>query len=329
VQITRFTPDDADAVRAYVEVANAASAVDAPWMQPRTVDGTTGALRHGWDGEPSVPFLAEQGGRPVATGSYRISERDNRHVAGLAVDVHPDHRRRGHGSAMLQALTQAVADLGRTTLLTQCWDDDRGGAEFARHHGFTRASVAVNRGQHLPDVDPALIDRIRAEAAAAAIEYELVRMPAVTPEEERAAVAEMVAAINDAPLDDLDLEDEVFDAERVHAYEDAHRQRRIRLYRLVARHRPTGALAGQTVVAVEDDRPWFGEQHDTSVVSGHRGHRLGAYLKTGMLHWLREEQPQLEWIYTWNAESNGFMVGVNELLGYQVLGRELEFQKTL
>ncbi len=329
MQITRFTADDADAVRGFVEVSNAVMAADSPWMPPRTVDSTSGALRHGWDGEPSVPFLGVHDGVPVAAGTYRISERDNLHFAGLAVDVHPEHRRRGHGTALLDALTTAVADLGRTTVLTQSWDSVPAGAAFAAAHGFAQASVAVNRGQHLPDVDPALIDRIHTEAAAAASDYELVRMPAVTPEADRAAFAEMVAAINDAPTDDLDIEDEVFDADRVHAYENAHQQRRVRLHRLVARHRTTGELAGQTVVAVEDDRPWFAEQHDTSVVSGHRGHRLGAYLKSGMLHWLREEQPQVEWVYTWNAESNGFMVGVNELLGYQVLGRELEFQKTL
>ena len=34
-------------------------------------------------------------------------------------------------------------------------------------------------------------------------------------------MAAMVTAINDAPLDDLDIEDEVFTPERVRAYEHA------------------------------------------------------------------------------------------------------------
>ena len=45
--------------------------------------------------------------------------------------------------------------------------------------------------------------------------------------------------------------------------------------------------------------------------------------------WLREAQPQLETVDTWNAESNDFMIGVNELLGYRIMGRELAFQKTV
>jgi hypothetical protein len=40
-------------------------------------------------------------------------------------------------------------------------------------------------------------------------------------------------------------------------------------------------------------------------------------------------EPQLETVDTWNAESNDHMIGVNERLGYEVLGREVEFQRDL
>ena len=45
--------------------------------------------------------------------------------------------------------------------------------------------------------------------------------------------------------------------------------------------------------------------------------------------WLREVEPQLGPIDTWNAESNDHMIAVNELIGYRVMGRELEFQKSI
>jgi hypothetical protein len=47
------------------------------------------------------------------------------------------------------------------------------------------------------------------------------------------------------------------------------------------------------------------------------------------LQWLREAEPQVTEIDTWNAESNSFMIGVNEQLGYRVMGRELQLQKQL
>jgi RimJ/RimL family protein N-acetyltransferase len=80
-------------------------------------------------------------------------------------------------------------------------------------------------------------------------------------------------------------------------------------------------------VVVDGERPTLAEQHDTSVVRAHRGHRLGLLLKAEMLLWLAEAEPQLERIYTWNAESNGHMIAVNDRLGYRPMGRSLEFQR--
>ena len=170
---------------------------------------------------------------------------------------------------------------------------------------------------------------MHAEAVAGAGDYELVRRPGRSPDAELDDLAVLTAAINDAPTDDLEIEDEVFDAARIRAYEDAQLERGYIFYRLLARHRTTGELAGQTVVAVDRERPHLAEQHDTSVVRAHRGHRLGALLKSGMLQWLREEQPQVVEIDTWNAESNAHMIGVNETLGYRVMGRGLDLQRDL
>ena len=40
-----------------------------------------------------------------------------------------------------------------------------------------------------------------------------------------------------------------------------------------------------------------------------------------MMRWLAEQEPQIEAIDTWNAESNDHMIAVNERLGYRVVGR--------
>ena len=72
-----------------------------------------------------------------------------------------------------------------------------------------------------------------------------------------------------------------------------------------------------------------GHQHDTSVVRAHRGHRLGLLLKADMMRWLAEVEPQLQTIDTLNAESNDHMIGVNERLGYRVMGRGLQFLRRI
>jgi len=326
MDITRIDPQDVEAVAAAVDVRNAVNAHDAPWLPINTVRSTTADLTVGWDGEPSFGWLGTEDGVPVAFGTVNISDYDNHHLAWLGVRIHPDHRRRGLGTQLLEALVTESRALGRTTFGSDGWDGERA-AGFAARHGFEPASRAVNRRQELADVDWDALVRQYDDALCRATSYELVRRAGRTPDEELEALAVMAAAINDAPTDDLDIEDEVFSAERMRGYENAQEVRGGRLYRVYARHRESGELAGQTVVVVEEDEPTQAHQHDTSVVSGHRGHRLGLLLKAEMNLWLREAEPQLERVDTWNAESNDHMIGVNELLGYRILGREIEYQR--
>jgi len=328
MELLQIDPDDRGAVRDLVAIADAARVVDAPWMRPVDEEETRGHLLHGWDLEPRVPFLATAGDEVVGWAEYETSEWDNRHVAWLRFDVHPDHRRRGYGSEVWAALVDRARAEGRTTVGTHGWDQPAA-TGFAAAHGLGCRSREICRRQLLADLDRSETDRLHAEAAAHATAYELVRLEGPVPEEELEAFAVMVAAINDAPLDELDLEDEVHTPRRIRAYEEAQRLRGVRIRRLYARHRGTGELAGQTIVGVDSRRPHLSEQHDTSVVRAHRGHRLGLLLKLEMLSWLREVEPQLHQIDTFNAESNDHMVAVNEALGYRPLGRMLFFQKAL
>jgi hypothetical protein len=88
-------------------------------------------------------------------------------------------------------------------------------------------------------------------------------------------------------------------------------------------------LAGHTVVGVDVERPWYASQFDTSVVRAHRGNRLGLLLKIGMIRWLATEEPQVRILDTDNAASNSYMIAVNDLIGYRVIGSEYEYQRKL
>jgi GNAT superfamily N-acetyltransferase len=319
---------DADGVRRFAAVAEAVRAVDEPWGHPILADRVCGDLRYGWDGERPIAFVVTADGADVATAQYEVSTYDNRHLAWLSLAVHPEHRRRGHGAATLAFLLERARTEGRTSVGANSWDGP-GPRRFAEGHGFAVRSVEVNRRQHLAKVDRTEVDRLYDEALARAASYELVRRVGATPADELGAMAALTAAINDAPTDDLDIEDEVFSPERVAGYEAAQLDRGDTLYRIVARHRETGELAGQTVVAVEGDRPNTAHQHDTSVVRAHRGHRLGVLLKADMVRWLAEAEPQVATVDTWNAESNDQMIAVNEALGYEIIGRALAWQRSL
>jgi RimJ/RimL family protein N-acetyltransferase len=324
MELVEFGPEDAARVDDFLALTLAIDAVDCPWEPVRTRFRQVSYMRHSWEGEPGRWFVAYDGPEPVGTAVLDASDYDNLEMAWFTLQVAPSHRRRGHGAAMLGVLESLALDAGRPLFGMDGWDGDAA-LGFAAATGYGRKSAEIRRMQVVADApDPT---PIRDEAQRHAMDYDLVRIEGYSPDDLLPGLVEITAAINDAPFDDLDYEDEVFSEERVRAYERAQIESGFRFRRIVARHRPTGDLAGHTVVVVDEEQPTIAEQHDTSVVRAHRGHRLGLLLKAEMLLWLAEAEPQLARIYTWNAESNGPMIAVNDRLGYRPVGRALEFQR--
>ncbi|MGZ4632964.1 MAG: N-acetyltransferase family protein [Actinomycetes bacterium] len=331
MDLTWLDPENLDPrdVAGAVAVLEAARAVDAPHWLPTTTSSFTNGLRHGWDGEPALAAVVRDDRRRVA-GVLQVSfpTRDNTHLGLLDICVDPRARRQGLGRALYDAGVARTRAEGRTMVLADSWDEP-GSVAFAKAMGLERASDAVQRHQDLSGLDRARLDAEHAAALEHAREYELLSLTGATPDDMVAAIVELTAAINDAPTDDLDVEDEVFSPERLRAFEQTQVVFGRRIYRVVARHVPTGALAGHTIIAIDEEFPWFALQYDTSVVRAHRGHRLGLLLKTAMLRRLLTEEPQVRVVSTWNAASNDHMIGVNEVLGYQVVANAIAWQRHL
>lgn len=331
MHLHRLDPDnldrrDVDAVTAVWEMSRAA---DAPHDLPLTALSVRTTLADGWELNPAQTAVLRDGhGRAVGVLDVGSSQYDNHHVADLGITVDPSVRRQGLGRRLFEAgVERAVAD-GRTLITASC-QEGGAGMGFASAMGLDRASVEVRRVQNLWSLDRAGLDVLAAEAAERHADYEIVPIGYPTPPDLLESIALMTAAINDAPTDDLDVEDEVFTPDRVLALERSQFAYDRRMYRLVARHRRSGELAGQTIVVVPAVQPWYAHQLDTSVVKGHRGHRLGLALKIAMLRELADAEPQVRTLATWNAASNSSMIAVNEALGYRVVCSAVGWQKHL
>lgn len=298
-------------------------------MVPQTPRGIANGLRYGWDMHPPEGYLVRDADG-TATGLLRLEvpTYDNTNHTWIDLMVHPDHRGRGVGSALIEFSEQRTRELGRAIVGYGELDLPKADA-FARRHGFEAKSVEVNRMQDLTGLDYSVVQDLYDASLAAATGYELVRITGTLPDELLDDMVTLTESINDAPKDDLDMEDDVYSPERLRAYEQAQLRSDRSIYRVIAREKATGALAGHTTVTVEHERPHIGEQNDTAVSRAHRGHRLGALVKTAMLLWLREAEPALARIDTWNAESNSHMIGINEQLNYRVVARAIDYQKTL
>lgn len=326
IDATSATERDLAGIASVLEAVRVA---DAPHECPRTRTKVRADLTHGWDGDlPRVVLERDDDGRPVGVVQVTMFGWDNRHSGYVDVAVDPSARRRGIGRRLFEAGVDTMREAGRTHVLAESWDTPTA-RDFAKALGLERAADEVKRSQQLRTLDSGSLAAERAAAQQHAAGYELLRLPGPVPDSLLDAVVTMTAAINDAPTDDLQIEDEVFSPERIRAFEAGQQAHLQRCYRLVARHRESGALAGHTVVSVDSEQPWHGMQLDTSVLRDHRGHRLGLLLKSSMLDWLAVDEPQLRTIETWNAASNKHMVGVNEQLGYEIVAHAVEWQRRI
>lgn len=309
-------------------VANAAAVVDAAQLVP--VGAEHERLRHayGWDMLPTHALRgAYDSDQMVGWSAVHLSEWDNPRVAGIELEVHPEHRGRGVEKALVDEAEEVARAAGRTLLLAEAWLDSDA-ERFWAARGWPVASRAAQRRILTADLDRDNIAGLRAEAEAASGGYDLVVQPIPAPDDLVPQLLALHLSMNDAPIDDLDIDDEQWPPQRHRGWEQAMAARRYRVHQLLARRRSDGELGGFTQLLVDGDRPHLGIQEDTGVIAGHRGHRLGLRLKTAMLERLAELEPQITLIDTWNAESNRHMLAVNDALGCVVVGRAAEVQHT-
>ncbi|HMO10688.1 MAG TPA: GNAT family N-acetyltransferase, partial [Actinotalea sp.] len=209
-------------------------------------------------------------------------------------------------------------------------DGRSAGARFAARHGYSLAQAERYSMLELP-VGPRLLDRLHTQAAAVAGDaYRLIGWTDRTPDEWVDGIAALLTRMStDAPLGELDIREEPWDAARLRVYEAQRAAGGFAVHMVAAQHVETGELAGFTAVECPLDKPEVVEQGDTIVLRAHRGHRLGLLLKAEMLRRLTVERPEARRVHTWNAEENDHMLGINVALGFRPRGVVGVWQKTV
>jgi GNAT superfamily N-acetyltransferase len=311
-----------------INAANKADGFDGPDVLG---SGLLGEFRYGGRDRPvdALWLARDEQGVAIGCAEFETSEFDNPEMAFVFCDVHPAHRGRGIGTAFLEAQLAEAREHGRTSLMT-FQGRESSHRRFLESNGFTVGMKTAQRRLDLRSLDYGRIEGLLAGAREAAADYEVIHLDGPAPAEWLPDLVAVHEAINDAPMDEISMEAERFPVERLLAWQRAQERRHQHIYRILVRHRETHAWAGHTILVVDEDRPGVANQEDTSVVVAHRGHRLGMLLKTEMLMWMREVQPGLTTIDTWNAESNTHMIAVNDEIGTRVsnlgVGMQLSWQ---
>jgi hypothetical protein len=82
------------------------------------------------------------------------------------------------------------------------------------------------------------------------------------------------------------------------------------------------------IAAVEPELRGRAHQMGTLVRRDHRGHRLGTAVKVANLRALQRNRLDVTAVHTQNAESNPWMVAINQSLGFEPVGACLALLRT-
>lgn len=278
-------------------------------------------------------YVAVEEGVVVGSASLALTLKDNRHVAAVGVNVPPQHRRRGIGSALLAALEDEAGRAGRTTMRADIfWPaslpaDGTGAAnrEFARRHGYDVALGDLQNRLDLPIADEAIAALV---AEAPAEGYRIRSWVGPVPEEFVAEWAALDASLDtEAPTGDLDIDAASADVQDFRADEALQAAQHRTSFGTIA-IAPDGRVAGYTQLVVSGD-DGNAYQWGTLVRREDRGHGIGLRIKLENLRALQQHSPQTPRVYTFNAESNAHMLAVNARLGFTLTARMAELQKRL
>jgi GNAT superfamily N-acetyltransferase len=274
-------------------------------------------------------FGAFADGHMVAESVLMASNRDNLHQAWLLLWVDPAQRRRGYGARLLSHMEDHARAGGRSLLVApaRIGEGLQRNRAFAESQGFTIGLTEIERRRTLP-VDPALLDRLTAEASPHHEDYEILAFVGRVPADLRASYIELRNLLAfEAPHTDEDVEVGRTTVEDLDAL-DAEREASGRTAVIALAVRDGMAVAHADASVPGGDARHV-DQYGTLVHPDHRGHRLGMAVKCAQLRLLSERFGDRDYIQTSNAEINAHMVAINVALGFEIHQVWAEFEKRI
>lgn len=281
----------------------------------------------------TIGLVARDGDAVVGVAVVVYPLLDNTSLAWLDLLVAPEARRRGAGSALLDAVDAGMAEQRRTVLQTEvplALDADRAtspGTAFATARGFTQAHAETHYVLELP-MDEGRLDRLEAHAVERVDGYRLVSWTDRCPDEWVAGLCGLEEAfVGEEPTGELEVEPEKWNEERLRDGEArrAARQQRTFVTAVVA---ADGSLVGNTELVLGSGMVRRGAmQSGTLVLPAHRGHRLGLAAKVANLRRLQADDGSPRLLHTFNAGVNAPMLAVNAQLGFRAVEVEEQWQR--
>lgn len=269
--------------------------------------------------------------------SIQLPTSDNPRLATVGVVVRRNRRGEGIGSALHAAALKVARKHGRSTIQAWTWEPPMlptGGVELAAatadggvdanssesrflvRHGYVLGQVEHMSRLALQEIGEATRrrdDALRKKHP----DYEVITIRNDVPHRLFAGIADLCTAMaTDAPSGSMDLEDEVWNADRVsHFMEEVKAGDREQLMTVV-RHIPSQRLVAMTRIFRDRSMLEVAHQWETLVLAEHRGRGLGLLMKIVNHAAVGEFWPEARRLVTGNASENSHMRTINDVLGF-------------
>lgn len=281
--------------------------------------------------------VARLEGEAVGTAWLAMPLLDNLDSAQVDVHVHPDARRRGIGTLLLDHAESVAAAHGRSRLDAEArWPYDgpadgagTAGVAFLTARGYGLGIGDVQRMLPLPVADE-LLAGLAAETAPHHAGYRLHSWAGRMPDELVEGWLAVANTLNtEAPAGEMEREAEAVDVAAFREGEALQAAQGRTSWHTVALD-PAGQVVAYTQLVVPTYDTRFVYQWGTLVRRDHRGHRLGTAVKVANHRALQAGADVTgRRAVTWNAEVNDHMIGINERLGFVPASRSAGMQKRL
>lgn len=313
VEVREASADDVEELTTVAVAVELADPTSRPEIPPITADEVEAHHFRGPPEKPSRSWLAldAASGAPLGWVFAGLPLAANRSHVQVLVEVAPERAGRGVGSSLLRTALESI-DPSRTTVAAHA---PAAAVAWCEALGLPSCQVVRESRLDLTDLDLDLARSWLAPDEAITAGYRMISWRGPTPDEHLAAVCVALTSMADAPLDGTDFDFGAVTPERVQAGEGAASARVHQFSSLVLG--PDGSPAGFTELGVIRNRPVLGDEGDTVVVAEHRGHRLGRWLKATNLLAAIGAQPELRFVNTFNAESNPWMLSINEAMAFR------------
>lgn len=286
-------------------------------------------------------------GEVVGRVGVDLPQEDGSRAAYWIIELLRSHQGRGIGTGAYDLVESTARAHGRTVLQSWAAHPDAPGprlhaptgfgsipedraARFYRRHGYTLEQIE-RKSEFDLTAGTETVDRLLADAEAAAGGYRIVQWALPTPAEFTEGYAWAKSRMStDVPAAALEFDEEVWDAERLARHDQRYLAAGQTVLVTAAQHAASGAIVAFNELVLGTDPAAATYQEDTLVLAEHRGHRLGMLVKcAGLRRWHVDTAPASPKVITFNAEENRPMLDINEAIGFTPVSYEGAWKKVL